>query len=717
MKKILFLGLAGILAIAVTSCKSDEIANLGPKPLEEDLSYFVNINVLGVDALTRAEPDFFTGDSKENEVNSIYLVFYDAEGNRVSTTQVLKDNADDHGPYPGSTTDDSIVSEGRNSFYRGIVQIDVKHGSLPPAYVMAFINPITSQNFDINPDFESLNAVSRTTRPMIMGRDGNFAMSKSVYYGKDRVKGEGYDHEKIVATPLIDEEMAKDGNYAQQLFKSKKAAEDAMDETKDDDTLPGYESEKSSVVNIYVERYAARVNFKLAEKLTSSDPKIELNKDRAGLQQVTLIFKPEYWAVNAYESNTYIVKSFLNAESVGNDDNDFFDPSNTLSWTQLNKALGSDDENKMPWTWNSETYHRSYWAQSPAYYAQKYPRTADDIEDNGPENYPLGYYSYDKMKENANGYLNAKARNLNNSDDKGKPIYARENTVAGGALIAAYNSPVDSPKAAIPSVVLVGHYEIEGEGSLSEDRFIYIRGNATNGYFVYNKEDMLRYFVNTTIPFAVDGNGDSPIFEYNKQYEPDSNGQIGDFTGDKYKEYFEIIHPKQLGIDKEDKLVIDSRFVTIQLKKEVFEAEGAEDIELYASMDGVYTKVTKANIDEVNKQMFYAAGTVQGFSGGKVYYTIPIQHLGYRRSGNDNYTNNLTANSKEFNWEIVKSGDFGLVRNHVYTILVEDIVGLGNGIPDPSVPIVPPTDPEEYYIGARLIVLNWAVVPAQHETL
>lgn len=113
--------------------------------------------------------------------------------------------------------------------------------------------------------------------------------------------------------------------------------------------------------------------------------------------------------------------------------------------------------------------------------------------------------------------------------------------------------------------------------------------------------------------------------------------------------------------------------------------------------------------------MLYAAGTVQGFKGGKAYFTIPIKHLGFYRTDNKNKGKN--ANDKDFDWTAVQSGDFGLVRNHIYSIIVDNINGLGNGIPDPTVPIVPPTDPEEYFIGARVIVLNWAVVPAQHVTL
>ena len=172
------------------------------------------------------------------------------------------------------------------------------------------------------------------------------------------------------------------------------------------------------------------------------------------------------------------------------------------------------------------------------------------------------------------------------------------------------------------------------------------------------------------------------------------------------------------GEDDDTGMLIDSRFVTIQLNKDkFFDGNGWRDDApvLYAYYNGKYQAVSPENFVEINREMLYEAGTVQGFSGGKAYFTIPIKHLGYYRTNNPN--RKLNANDKLFDWEKVQSGDFGLVRNHIYTIEVEKIEGLGNGIPRPGDPIVPPTDPEEYFIGARVIVLNWAVVPKQSVNL
>lgn len=691
MKKSLFLGMAALLMAGITSCSNDDTATNVDGTFKTDRTFFANINIGNVDSMTRAgeedgkkegdydyspdsDPNFSKGEPEESTVKSVYLIFYDSEGNRVSTTQVRRDN------FEGSDFGSGETANNGQSIFSGVVQIDVKHGSNKPAYVMCFINPITSQNFEINPDFATLKALQATTRPRIIDNNNNFAMSKSVYYGADR-SDKNYTpdwdkdvtkYKKIVATPLGEG----------QLFDTEEAALKAV--TSDE-----------GVVNIYVERYAAKVNFSIAPA----------GKNEVMVEGKKLVFVPEYWAVNAYESETYICKSFLNRELTED-----------MDYKTMNNALGGD----VAWFWNNPVRHRCYWAQTPAYYAMRYPRVADDILDkeDGAEYYALGYYSYNDMVANAADEakewtdLSRKARNLRDAADKIRPIYARENTVSGGALKDASTDPAASPKAAVASVALVGHYTID-DVEVGEDKTFYVMGNATNGYkFFDNDRDMVTYFVNTTIPFYKGKSSNDAFYEYGI----DKYGFIDEY----YRDYFIIEHPKYSvrasGIYAENPLVIDSRFVTIQLNAEkIADAEFVAAHPIYAYLNNEYVAVTKSNIDEINQQMLLAAGTVQGFNGGKAYFTIPIKHLGFYRSGNVNSEKN--ANDKTFDWSNVQSGDFGLVRNHVYTITVDKITGLGNAIPNPDDPIVPPTDPEEYFIGARIIVLNWAVVPTQHESL
>ena len=690
MKKSLLLGMAAALIAGMSSCSNDDLLKPDRNtPLEEDQTFFCGIDIRSTESMTRAynplaggslnddengdyvydpegDPDFNRGTDQENAVKTIYLIFYDKNGDRVATTQVRKDNMT---PEAGS-----IPSV--NSLYKGVIQIDVKHGQLPPAYVMCFINPITSMNFEINPQFATLDELQKTTRPRIIDDTDYFAMSKSVYYGMDRTDPdykEGEDnpakYKKIIATPIPED----------QLFTMYQDAKDAVDNATD------------KVIDIYVERYAAKVNFSVDGAENAIQPLTILAGTEDGNDNVVLKFVPEYWAVNAYENETYVCKSFLGS-----------DLQKDMSYETMNNALGGVDA----WWWNNPSLHRCYWAQTPGYYKQEYPRVADDILDKRTDTDPmggfsLGYYSYNEMKKNATEALNAKARKVVPGTQT--HIYARENTTSGAALQDAYENPMASPKAAVASAVLVGHYTIDGN-EVPETQTFYVSGNAVNGYNFYkNDDDMLVWFMNTTIHFANDRLGNDSFYDYGIE-------DYG-FTDENFKKYFKIAHPSEAvrKLDASNPAVIDSRFVTVQINEETLFADDAPTI--YAEIDGVFTAITKDNVTKVNQQMFYQAGTVQGFKGGKAYFTIPIKHLGFYRKNNAN--EGKTGTEKNFQWDKVMSGDFGLVRNHIYSIVVNTIKGLGNGIPNWDDPIVPPTDPEEYFIGARINVLNWAVVPKQ----
>lgn len=100
-------------------------------------------------------------------------------------------------------------------------------------------------------------------------------------------------------------------------------------------------------------------------------------------------------------------------------------------------------------------------------------------------------------------------------------------------------------------------------------------------------------------------------------------------------------------------------------------------------------KYVTVDADDVNAEL--AKNPAQIAKDGYVYYYTPIKHLG------------TTG----------KTGEYGVVRNHVYKVSITDINGFGTPIYDPDKDIIPthPTD-EETYIAARINVLSWRVVPS-----
>lgn len=81
---------------------------------------------------------------------------------------------------------------------------------------------------------------------------------------------------------------------------------------------------------------------------------------------------------------------------------------------------------------------------------------------------------------------------------------------------------------------------------------------------------------------------------------------------------------------------------------------------------------------------------------GYVYYFTPIKHLG---------TTGAT-------------GEYGVVRNHIYDVTISDIKGFGTPIYNPNKDIIP-TEPQdrETYIAARINILSWRVVNMDNVTL
>ena len=78
------------------------------------------------------------------------------------------------------------------------------------------------------------------------------------------------------------------------------------------------------------------------------------------------------------------------------------------------------------------------------------------------------------------------------------------------------------------------------------------------------------------------------------------------------------------------------------------------------------------------------------YSEGKTFYYIDIKHLG--TSG--------------------KTAEFGIVRNHIYDIVIESIKGYGTPVYTPTGNLVPetPTEEQAAFVAAKINVLSWRVV-------
>ena len=105
-----------------------------------------------------------------------------------------------------------------------------------------------------------------------------------------------------------------------------------------------------------------------------------------------------------------------------------------------------------------------------------------------------------------------------------------------------------------------------------------------------------------------------------------------------------------------------------------------------------YEKLTAAEIkDAFLKDIIDIA---LGYKGGAMWYCVPIEHLGKAKNADD---------------ELLE-GNYGLVRNHWYKMVIKEIATIGHGIWDPNEPIVPDEKAEKWYLAAQIHVNAWHMV-------
>lgn len=143
--------------------------------------------------------------------------------------------------------------------------------------------------------------------------------------------------------------------------------------------------------------------------------------------------------------------------------------------------------------------------------------------------------------------------------------------------------------------------------------------------------------------------------------------------------HFEATTPETGGEDYEaiaqlDDDVLDG--VTIYIENPDYTGSNEKYIEL-ADAEATINEELAKNPAQIAKE-------------GYVYYYTPIKHLG------------TTTGS---------TGEYGVVRNHIYDVTITDIKGYGTPIfdPDKDIDTTHPSN-EEVYIAARINVLSWRVV-------
>lgn len=186
-----------------------------------------------------------------------------------------------------------------------------------------------------------------------------------------------------------------------------------------------------------------------------------------------------------------------------------------------------------------------------------------------------------------------------------------------------------------------------------------------------------------------------------------------DYTNnDDYSSIVKAVEIKRPDKEVANELKVPARYVTLQLtdngitqKSKIYIANGKGFREIVATKSDLHD--TAITLEDANKILMQQVGFACKYEAGAAYFNIPVKHLGWYRKGNKQ------KDESTINWNIVRVGDFGIVRNHSYKINVTGITGLGTGIGGKDDPIIPPTDTQDYFVAYRVNILKWAVVPQQ----
>lgn len=667
----------GLLFTACSSDSLNEPSNNEGRDL--DRRFYVNMSIRGeIPTGTRGAADNGNPDSAvdfeegtENAINNAYFVFYDAEG------QVIGDIV----PVDIATMKENAAVDGETveKWYSSTVPVVVRKGENKPSQVICYINPISPSTLQ-NP----LNVIQTIARSQVTANvDGTtyFAMSNSVYYPEENTNSLPQ-----IAVPIGSDE----------LFDTESEAEAALEAG-------------DNIVNIYVERYASKLKFSTVDATNYATATRVYNADGTyTVVPVTLSFTNQYWALNAESKTSYVIKSFRQ-ESV-----DGQIMADNYPYGMLNGRINNGLSGTNVWDWNNANYNRSYWSISPAYFTEDYPEVAQDVIDNPNRNQT--YLTYAELPTKGFAATNTTAQ------------YFKETTTGTKALDS------DNPAAAMPSVILVGQYGISVNGGASapadfytylsgpvdgvaEDRpYVYFGNNAQGNSTVAGGESMLkRFLAQTTILFKQTANGN--YTRYTIANSADVTKLVAALAVSEISDDVKnLVGDENTGALKLQANVRSLQFKNANVAEGIYIATANGYMQIvadnYGNAEGeTFNAATMVRLSEANRILMQQVGYAYYYNLGKGYFNIPVKHYGWYRNGNEQ------KNATSIDWSKVRVGDFGMVRNHSYTVNVTNIIGLAAGISGDNVPIVPPASTEDYFVAYSVRILKWAVVPTQEVEL
>ena len=379
--------LACTALVGCTNSDEPEVNNGNENQLNGEKAYLavrlVNADGNGSRGTAPTDNAFYFGTADENEVATTHFYFF-KDGNAYTV------DTDNEISKILSWNTNGTDTQGSNNIEKvaeALIVLEGLKNNTTPTEIVAVLNKPADMSL-ANKSLKELQAVLSTT---IYNETDNFIMTNSTYKGTD-----------------VDE------NFATQIT----SANFVKDE-------PDASLNNTNVVNIYVERLAAKVKVAVDSDVITNTNEISLGqytiKTGTGTEETKeLKIKITGWGLNATTKNTYLIKSI------------------DANWA----------EKFTDFTWNDASNHRSYWAKSTNYgiavgandaanKAVKYPSSfanAIDASASGSNvvtgndktdanDATLNYVSWNELKQTI-----------------GKSLYCTENTNTAAILAPNYYS-------------------------------------------------------------------------------------------------------------------------------------------------------------------------------------------------------------------------------------------------------------------------------------
>lgn len=343
---------------------------------------------------------------------------------------------------------------------------------------------------------------------------------------------------------------------------------------------------------------------------------------------------------------------------------------NSMLIKNLNEARGTLSESLEPWIQTLD--YRTYWCRSFGYdnsiginKTPTFPVVGTDEEGN-----LLNYINYDNS-------ANLAFKGETVADGNSDVAYTAENTM----LASRINDPSingGNAYATVTSAVIKGTYTVDDDTNNDFANGFYIRifsmadgDNIVPKYVIYTQEQLIDEIINTQNIFSTSNTG-----------KVVTDGIL------------ELKHLTKVNNMAGESVPNPANRVTVQIS-ESYKGDVYE-ISVNSKGELVYTPSTAKAI---NEKLASFVGQAMQYNSRKAFFYVPIKH---HASGTENF---MATKS-------IKTGDYGIVRNHSYQLTINKIEGLAIGVKDSNTELLlpSPNETQTYKVDASLNVLAWHVM-------